>query len=128
MKKRLQSNINKANQLSEMAKNENQDTKEFMEEKLLAEEQNLAEIGDTIVEVSKNFKELEFFKGRFLRHIYDHKRTIDKEFVIESNEAARDFKNAPPIFSAHEQRKQTMIRQKRLAIKQKPVDTSMFGC
>ena len=88
-----------------------------MGENLESQQNNLAEIGETIVEVSKNFKELEFFKGRFLRHIYDHKRTIDKEFIIESNEAAKDFKNAPPIFSALEQRKQTMLRQKRLAIK-----------
>jgi hypothetical protein len=70
----------------------------------------LAEIGHTLVEVSRNFKELEFFKGRFLRHIYDHKRVIDKEFIVESNEAAQEFKNAPPIFSALEQRKQTMLR------------------
>jgi hypothetical protein len=62
----------------------------------------LAFIGDTLIEVSKNFKELEFFKGRFLRHIYDHKRMIDKEFIAESNEAAKDFRNAPPIFSALE--------------------------
>ena len=73
-----------------------------MGESLEAEQSNLAYIGETIVEVSKNFKELEFFKGRFLRHIYDHKRMIDKEFIIESNEAAKEFKNAPPIFSALE--------------------------
>jgi hypothetical protein len=65
----------------------------------------LAEIGETLIEVSKNFKELDFFKGRYLRHIYDHKRMIDKEFIVESNEAALEFKHAPPIFSALEQRK-----------------------
>ena len=70
-----------------------------------AQQENLLEIGETLIEVSKNFKELEFFKGRFLRHIYDHKRMIDREFVLESNEAAKEFKNAPPIFSALEQRK-----------------------
>ena len=88
----------------------------------------MAEIGDTVIEISKNFKELEFFKGRFLRHIYDHKRMIDKEFILESNDAAHEFKNAPPIFSALEQRKQTMKRQKILANKTKPIDTSIFGC
>ena len=77
--------------------------------------------------VSKSLKELDFFKGRFLRHIYDHKRTIDREFEIEKNIASEDFRNAPPIFSAHEQRKVTLNRQKRLAIKQKPLDTYFLG-
>jgi len=35
---------------------------------------------------------------------------IDRDFLEESNAAASEFKNAPPIFSALEQRKQTLQR------------------
>lgn len=83
--------------------------------------------GQIINEVSHSFKELDFFRGRFLRHIYDHKRMIDKEWFVEQDIATQDFKNAPPIFSAHEQRKVTLNRQKRLAIKSKPLDTYILG-
>ena len=81
-----------------------------MTEVVPAAQENLAKGGQIITEVSHSFKELDFFRGRFLRHIYDHKRMIDKEWFIEQDIATQDFKNAPPIFSAHEQRKVTLNR------------------
>ena len=34
-------------------------------------------MGDLVQRVSNNFKELEIFKGRYLRHIYVHKKEVD---------------------------------------------------
>ena len=73
-----------------------------MFEEVPVAEENIKKGAETIKEVSKSLKELEFFKGRFLRHIYNHKRMIDREFEIEKGVATEDFRNAPPIFSAME--------------------------
>ena len=77
--------------------------------KILPEqEKQLNHISDTIKNVSHNFHELDQFTGRFLRHIYDHKRAADQDYIDEGRYVAGEVRKAPPIFSAHEQRKRTL--------------------
>ena len=65
----------------------------------------LRRIRDRVAEVSSGFTRLEFFKGRFLKQIYEHQAEIDEEYRQESNAFSKNYKNAPPLFAAHEVRK-----------------------
>ena len=62
---------NKAFMLSEQAKEESKQIG-AMSADVLKKEENLQKIKKKVCEVSNNFNELEFFKGRFLKHIYLH--------------------------------------------------------
>lgn len=57
---------------------------------------------DRLFKVSHSFGELNEFTGRFLRHIYDHKRDVENDWTSYQNEVAVEIRNAPPIFSAIE--------------------------
>lgn len=48
----------------------NQQIENYMKSEFNQEKGKIARLGDEITRVSNNFKELEIFKGRFLRHIY----------------------------------------------------------
>ena len=99
-----------------------------MSAEVIKKEENLQKIKKKVCEVSNNFNELEFFKGRFLKHIYLHQTAVGEEYQDESNNVAVEFRNAPPIFSALEQRRITLQRQKKLRVKSKPLDTHILGC
>jgi hypothetical protein len=47
--------------------------------------------------------------------------------LVDQDVATKDFRNAPPIFSALEQKKATLNRQKKLAQKTKPLNTYILG-
>lgn len=108
--------------LVESAKNENRETQEFIfQEKL--QEKRVHEIQDMLFTVAGNLEDLQYFKGKDIHEFYHKKRAAHQEFVVETQETNRQMKHAPPVFSALEQKRQTLIRQKKLAKKSKPVDT-----
>ena len=79
--------------------------------------------------VSDNFQELEFFRGRYLRHIYEHKSMIDKDWQNETNLYVDKFYNDPPTFQRPdlEMRKATKKKRAELEKKTKPIDTYFLG-
>ena len=48
-----------------------------MTSKLSSQKERIDKMGDLVHRVSDNFKELDIFKGRYLRHIYVHKKEVD---------------------------------------------------
>lgn len=47
---------------------------------------------DRVFEVSANFGELNEFTGRFLRHIYDHKRQVEGDWKEHANKVAKEIR------------------------------------
>lgn len=85
--------------IAEIAKEENKQM-DVINQELLKKEENLINLKKKVVGISNNFSELEFFKGRFLKHIYLHQAEIDDEYVQESKDVAEVFKSLPPVYSA----------------------------
>ena len=54
-------------------------------------------MGRTARNVSSDFKELNFFKGRFLRHAYDQKRENQDDYNTEIMEVVDAYKKAAPL-------------------------------
>ena len=40
-------------------------------------EEKIDKMGDLVDRVSSNFKELEIFRGRYLKHMFDHKMELE---------------------------------------------------
>ena len=62
-------------------------------------------MGELVNRVSNNFKELEIFKGRYLRHIYDHKMEVAVNQRKIQKDTAKEIKNAGPLFNVQEYNK-----------------------
>ena len=43
-------------------------------------------MSETVENVSKNFKELRIFKGKVLKHYYEHKKLTDQDYTKEKRE------------------------------------------
>lgn len=73
--------------------------------------------------VADHLDELQYYRGGSLKGFYKQQQENIQLHIDDSRETASKMKRAPPIFSALEQKRQTLIRQKRLAKKSKPVET-----
>ena len=82
---------------------------------------------EKLIHVNNNFKDLEFFKGRFLRHIYEHKREIEHRQAEETREVVQEVKNKPPENNQLEMRKIKQERIAKMKKKTKPFDLHIFG-
>ena len=77
-------------------------TEKLLNEDVLVNQQRMEKYQDRLFKVSHNFGELNEFTGRFLRHIYDHKREVEGDWNNYQNQVAVEIRSAPPIFSALE--------------------------
>jgi len=77
-------------------------------------------MGELVGRVSENFEELEIFRGRYLRHIYDHKREVELNQKQIQRDCAKEIKNAGPLFTLQEYRKMRVEKSKQMeAVKKK---------
>jgi len=95
----------KAYQIAAQAKRENLENVDYLTDTIPKSIQNMNDYIDRLYHVNQNFKELEFFKGRFLRHIYEHKREIEHRQAEEAREVVIEVKNKPPENNQLEMRK-----------------------
>ena len=61
-------------------------------------------IGEEILRVAGNFKELDIFKGRFLRRIYEHKAEVEANDAEYQRDCAAEVKRNLPPFKIQEYR------------------------
>ena len=78
----------KSQTLYEDAKKENLDIKSYMKSTVNKRKVSIDKLSDAILELSNNFSELEEFKGRFLKHIYIHKKEKDEEDKVDCKKVA----------------------------------------
>tara|TARA_B110000285_G_C14846713_1_gene477972 strand:+ start:330 stop:656 length:327 start_codon:yes stop_codon:yes gene_type:complete len=107
---KIQKNINKALQLVDQAEEENKKTEKLISEGFDTDKNKIDKFKNKLIEVSSNFNELDQFTGRFLKHIYEHKKDTEKTWTQHANSVQDEIRHAPPIFNAFEQRKATLKR------------------
>ena len=107
---KIQKNIDKALHLVDQAQIENKKTEKLISEGFEHNKNQISKFREKLIEVSSSFNELDQFTGRFLKHIYQHKKETEKDWTDHSNQVHFEIRNQPPIFNAFEQRKATLKR------------------
>ena len=74
--KRLAKNLGESRRIYESAKQNNKEINQIQAQ-VNEQKEKIDKVGDLLTRVSNNFKELEIFRGRYLKHIYDHKMEVE---------------------------------------------------
>lgn len=91
-------------------KRENHDTIKYIEENLTKTNKNLRSIHGAVKSVDNSFRELRYFKGRFLKHIYEDHKLTDDIYKIEKAQIIEDYKHSAPL-NVYQQRQATKKRK-----------------
>ena len=91
------------------ARQENDETISYIKDHIIKPKLEIKKLGRTARTIASDLKELNFFKGRFLRHAYDQKVENKHDYDTEIREVVNAYKKAAPL-NPYEQRKATKKR------------------
>ena len=79
------------------ARQENNETISYIQNNIMKPKLEVKKMGRTAKTIASDFKELNFFKGRFLRHAYDQKLENKNDYDTEIMEVVNAYKKAAPL-------------------------------
>lgn len=98
----LESTKQKSHGLYDDAKRQNKDIEGFVKTAIDKRKVSVDKYSDAILELSNNFSQLDEFKGRFLKHIYVHKKEKDEEDKADCKMVADFIHQHPSVFTPQE--------------------------